>query len=797
MKTLNKTIISGLLFGVLLGCGSAVDSASNFVESGKELLAEGDATKARIEFKNAIQVDPRQAEPFYQLALLDEKEQKWTAMFANLTTVVQLQPTHYKALVKLGQLHSLSGNDDIALENANIAIEADKSNLRAWLLRATVAMKQEKFESAMNDVEYVLSLDSKNMDAFSAKVIILQAIDKPKQALLVIDEALKIKPNYVPIIAVKLSILDGQKDYAALEQVFPGLLTQFPDQNWVSMSLARLLYTQGKYADAENVMESYVSAHADDIDSKLLLVSFISEKEPERAISTLDGYIEQAQDKDKNYQLRSYKASLQLGNGDIDDAIETLNLIKSLDIEGNYGRDAQVALANYDFQQGKLELALAQLQEVLTVAPEHERALILKARIEIANKDIDTAVSHLRLVLRNNPESETALILLAQSYMSSGSTELAEDSFRQALAVNPGNVTAALSVVDSLMRVNDFDSTKVVLTKALQNTTDKAPLLQTLAQIQLFENDLDSATATIDLLRVEVGDTAQTHFLSGQVFEAKSLFDSAITDYKAALAKQPDTERALQSLANSYLQLGKKEELISYIGEFVESNPSQLAGYALLSNVYLQDENWAKAIAITEQGIAIEPKWQVGYATLSAIYEVQNKTGQMISEYKRGLDNNKNSTFLRMQLASVYQSVAEFDKAKTLYEEILVIDSSIEPAINNLASLLVDQFNSVENLNKAMMLVERFKTSTEPYYLDTYGWTHVLLGDFDKAQVALERVISSSPDVAVFNYHIGALHLKQGNKIEAENYFNIAKSLAEKQGDTFTAEKVTELLLSL
>jgi uncharacterized protein HemY len=73
----------------------------------------------------------------------------------------------------------------------------------------------------------------------------------------------------------------------------------------------------------------------------------------------------------------------------------------------------------------------------------------------------------------------------------------------------------------------------------------------------------------------------------------------------------------------------------------------------------------------------------------------------------------------------------------------------------------------------------------------------VLLGEYDKAQTVLERVVSLSPDVAAFNYHLGALYLKQDNKLDAEKYLNIAKSLAETQNDTALISKINELLTSL
>ena len=57
-------MIACLLMGTMASCGSSEDSAAGFVESGKKLVAEGNVDKARLEFKNAIQIDPRMAEPF-------------------------------------------------------------------------------------------------------------------------------------------------------------------------------------------------------------------------------------------------------------------------------------------------------------------------------------------------------------------------------------------------------------------------------------------------------------------------------------------------------------------------------------------------------------------------------------------------------------------------------------------------------------------------------------------------------------------------------------------------------------
>jgi len=66
MNVLKRTVIAALLLGGIAACGTAEESAANYIESGKALLADGKPQKARLEFKNAIQIDPRMAEPFYQ-----------------------------------------------------------------------------------------------------------------------------------------------------------------------------------------------------------------------------------------------------------------------------------------------------------------------------------------------------------------------------------------------------------------------------------------------------------------------------------------------------------------------------------------------------------------------------------------------------------------------------------------------------------------------------------------------------------------------------------------------------------
>ena len=777
----------------LAACGSAEDSAEGYIDSGKELLAENKPEKARVEFKNAIQIDPKAAEPFYQLALLDEKAKKWKSMYGNLLRVEQLNPKHHAATIKLGQLYLLSGNMEFAMERADKVLTDDTDHVLAWVLKSSVELKKENYGLAMEHVEHALTAEPSNVEAISLKAILLNKQTKAQQAIALLTKTIKEQPEQLALKMIKLSILEEQKNYSAMEQMYQGLKKKYESETWVFVSLAKLYQKQGEYLKAVAVLEEFVSAQPANDEAKLFLVSLVQSKEPEKAISLLDTYI---QLNGSDFALRFAKIKLLLITDNKTSAIVELKKIALLEEPMNSVNKAKVMLANFDMQNKDQVAANQKLDEVLAKAPNDEAALLTKARIEVLNKDVDSAVTRLRIVLRNNPESEQALVLLAQAYLRSGSNELAEDNFRQALTLNPGNTVAALSVAEGLMKSRDLNRTETVLMNALKATPNNDAILQTLAQVRLLKKDWLGTQSIVDTLLESNGDSAVASYLSARISQGQERYAEAIDEYKKVLAVRPNITRALQGLAFCSMKIEQKDELLAYLSDFNAKNPRQFAGYAIHSNVYLSDKSFDKAVAVLKQGLAIEPKWLRGYSSLASVHMRQGHIDKAVMSYKEGLSVAPKNNGLAMQLASLYEQNGEFIEAKNLYESVLERDATIEPAINNLASLLTDKFPSDENLKKAEAITLSFKSATEPYYLDTYGWVHVQLGNYEESQPALELAVLKAPGVAIFNYHLAALYVKQKNLIDAKKYLEIAKELADKEGDKAMSKKVAELLLN-
>ncbi len=791
MKTLKYVLVLLVSFCGLTACGSPADSAARFIESGKELLAENKPEKARIEFKNAIQVDPKVAEPYYQLALLDEKAKNWKSMYANLLRVEQLNPLHHEATVKLGQMYLLSGNNEFAMERADKVLSVEPENTLAWILKSSIELKKENYNLAMEHIERALQIEPSNIEGISLKAILLNKQGNVEQALALLTETIKKEPDQLALKMIKLSILEEQKDYSSMESMYQELMALPDTEAWVFVSLAKLYNMQGKYLEAKEVLEKFVKAQPANVEAKQLLVSLVERNDPEQALSILKGYIEEDP---TAFDLRFKMVGLLISQGKIDAAKTDLEAISQQADDIESANKASVMLANFDMQQDDREAANKKLDEVFLKNPEHEAALLLKARIEVINGDIDSAVTRLRIVLRNNPESEQALVLLAQAYMNSGSVELAEDSFRQALAVNPGNTVAALSVAQGLMKSNDLNRTEKVLTDALAKTPNNDAILQTLAQVRLLKKDWLGAQSIVDSLFESNKNITVASYLSARISQGQERYADAIEEYKKVLQERPSMGRAIQGLAYCSVKLGQQQELLSYLKEFTANNPRQFTAYLVQSNIYANDKAWEQAIGVLNRGLAAEEKWLGGYGALAIKYIQQKQFNKAIDTYLTGLEIAPNNNGLAMQLASLYEQQNEFAKAKELYEQVVERDATIEPAINNLASLLTDQFRSEENLKKAEEISARFENATEPYYLDTYGWVKVQLGLLVEAQHALEVATLSAPNVAVFNYHLGYLYQLQNKSLKAAEYLKKAKELADEQGDAKISEQVSALL---
>ena len=90
-RWMDKSIAAALLTALLLaGCGGAEERKAKYQERAIAYFEENNFDKARIEFKNVLQIDPKTAAPYYYLGRIAEEEQQWRKAFGSYSKAVEL-----------------------------------------------------------------------------------------------------------------------------------------------------------------------------------------------------------------------------------------------------------------------------------------------------------------------------------------------------------------------------------------------------------------------------------------------------------------------------------------------------------------------------------------------------------------------------------------------------------------------------------------------------------------------------------------------------------------------------------
>ena len=168
MNKKSKIVVVALMaIWALTGCGGAEDRKAAHMQRGQAFFKEGNYEKARVEFKNVIQIDPKDAEAHYALGQAFESLQEWQGAVGQYLAAIQINPSHTDARVQLGQLF-LAGNAlEGSLEQAEEVIKRAPQDPKGYALRGGVRARQGDSAGARQDGEMSLKLDPGHVNSIT------------------------------------------------------------------------------------------------------------------------------------------------------------------------------------------------------------------------------------------------------------------------------------------------------------------------------------------------------------------------------------------------------------------------------------------------------------------------------------------------------------------------------------------------------------------------------------------------------------------------------------------------------
>jgi tetratricopeptide (TPR) repeat protein len=766
----------------LCACGGADARKARHLEKGQAFLAADNVEKARVEFRNALQIAPNDSEARYENGVVDEKLGNPREAAQYYQGAIDSNSDNARARAALGRLYLFSGAPDRAMELIKPALVTHPEDAGLLTVRAAAYLQLKDQDSALADAEHAVILAPSNEDSIAVLAGIYNAKQQTQNARELLESAVKRIPGSVDLRLALAQLYSGLGMEPQVEALLIELVKLKPAEKAHRLRLAQYYARLNHTDEAERVLREAIKTLPGDRDLKTGLIDFlVARRGREVAAKELDQMI--AADP-KDYQLTLVQAQFY-EQGKDDGRAEAIYkaLIAKADPDAA-AITARNRLAALRIQSKDPLGAEKLLAEVLAKNPRDNDALVLRGNLALAEKDQKTAIIDLRAVLRDQPNAIGVMRSLARAHLANGEPALAEETMRRAVDVDPKDYAARLDLGQLLAQLGKPDQAKPVIDELVKQRPDNVTALDTQFKIAMAMNNHQAAKISADALVSIDPKAALGYFYQGDVAESEKRLNEALRLYESAAETQPDAAEPMQAVARILVKLNREPEALKRLDDSATRFPALPTPANIKGDILLTSRQWASAATAFKSAIEREPKWWVPYRGLALAQSSDHDIPAAVATLQLGIAKTDRPDVLDAQLASILEGQGKNDDAIRLYEDALRKDPHSDVAANNLAMLLITYKTDQPSLDRAKQLSQGFLASSNAEYIDTYGWVLYKRGESAAAVAALQAALSKTPDSPVSLYHLGMAQASAGQPDEAR--VNLSRSL--KSGRNFTGK---------
>ena len=771
-------LIAGLS---LAACSSRAEKAENYYQHGMEYLKQKDFAKARVEFRNALQLKSDRADAWRGLAEVDEHDNNLQGLVQDLSRVTELDDKDVSARVRLARLYLMGGAVDRSLKLANAAADLKPHDAGTLALKAAVLLRLKDTDGASKEAEKSLAIDANNTDAILVLAAIQLRNGDARQALQIISRVPPKSQDSLGVLFLKGDAYQKLGQLQDVETVLRRLTTLYPQNASFRQRLIAFYVANNRKDDAEHELRTYVAAHPDDQQAELSLVRFLGDI---RGIPAANAeLVRRIAQGGKIFPYQIALAKLEFTQGKFDESKRMLTDLIEHPAAPENASTARVTLAQLYIDRKEPGVAEPLISEVLSKDAGNTEALRLRAVIRLDRGQTDDAISDLRRALNDQPRSPELLAGLAIAYERSGAIELADKSFQDALKASGYQTTYGLNYVTFLQRRGFTTQAETVLGDLISRHPNDVAVLSAVAKDRIAHQDWAAAHEIAGEIRNLGRAQVVADQIDGAAYAGQNNLDRSASALRDAYAASSESTQSLAALVGTYLrakQPAKAEDLVQSV---LKANPRNAEAIALLGSIRLASGDATAAEQEFKRAIKERAQNGVGYSALAELYLRQGKIDQAFDVLKAGLQEQPKSFSLRLTLASLMEYKKDYDSAIAEYETMLKDNPGSLIVINNLASLLADHKTDKQSLQRAHDLAVALKSSQVPQFQDTLGWVDYQNGNYSAALASLEPAAEKLSALPLVQYHLGMTYLAAGDQDKANEQFKKVRQLAPSDRD--------------
>ena len=664
--------------------------------------------EALIELKNVVQIDPKDPDGHYRLALTYLKLgglQNLQAAFGELSKTVELDQSNQDAQLKLGEMYLMSQQPAKAREHAEVVLASTPQNTQGLILHGQSLISEKEFEKGIAELKKAIELDPKHIPTYLTLAQAYLQMKNVAEAEHALEQALAADPKSIEAIVAMgdFRLISGKPNEA--EAQYKHALELAPDKDVLYLKLAGFYQLANKWAEAEATYEKLAAAKPKDETPQLILGEF--HKQTGQRDKALASFQRAAELNPSSGIARDKLLDTYLDMGKLDEAEKGVQAIydkNKKDLSARY-LDARLRLA-----RGKADETIEILQGVIKDEPQHAGAHHILGLAYGQKNDIPQARRELTEAVKIAPNMREARTALATIHLSEGSPDLAIEQAQAALRLNGRDLAAATILGDAYLR----------------------------------KNDVPKAKQTFEAIAKALPKEQVSRYRLGLIERSEKNDAAALAHFEESLAINPHAIEPLDQIATIKLAQGKGKEARERVLKQIELSPKNPLFYNLLGKIWLQAKDAAQAEAAYKKAMEITPDLPLSYINLGELYLATGKQDQAVKEYEAALAKNPKLVGAHMILGMIHERKKEVDKAKAKYEEVLKINPKFGPAANNLAYILGEEGT---NLDQALSYAQtaREQQPNDPSVADTLGWIYYKKNAYLKASSLLKEAVEKSP----------------------------------------------------
>ena len=717
-------------------------AAREHLEDGNRQLAQQQYPEAILEYRRAVQADPRLGEARLQLAHAYASSGDGQNALKEYARASDLLPDDTAAQVKAGNFMLLAGRFEDAQGVAKRMLGRNANNVEAQILLANSLAGMKDLDGAVEAFETAVTMD-------------------PKRSA-----------TYSELGSVRL--IGGQKD--AAEAAFRKAIEIDANSANAHLSLANFFWATGNLPEAERGMRRALRIEPNNlVGNRAMSMYYMLINTPEAAESHLTIVAGVSPNIDAKYFLAEYY--LRLGRTDAARAVLTPLLAAKASFGG-----ASVRLARVEVVAKKNAEAHRVLEAVLAREPKNAEALITLGKLHLSENNTINALTTLKTAVQANPRSIEAHLALAQTLVLRGSVAEGTTAFNDALKLDGTSTEARMGLARLQINNNTPADAVPLVLKIVEEQPRNLEARLLLLHGLIAVGDLPQATNQLNVLLQQAPGSATVQTAAGMLATIKRDSEGARRAYALALSADPKSYQALAGLLNSEMQ-GKK------FGSAKALIEKQLAAMPNDPNVLLMAAQTYSAMGDafeTEQAlkktVEVDPQSLQAYSMLGRMYYQQGRLDLARRELETFVTRAPKSVPANTMLGTILELQGKKDEAKLRYNQALQTDPRAAVAANNLAWI---NANTNGNLDMALQLAQTAKSQLPNRHEvdDTLGWIYYKKGLSTLAIESLNNSTTRQPDNPNYHYHLALAHHQNGDNEQARKHLEQAlKSNANFEG---------------